>query len=134
MYKYLVLSLLAIALFVSCSNVSGQKQYSASSGDNDITVGKVQKEIHKGMSGAVVIETLGSPNIVTKDEDGLETWVYDKIATEVNYSDSQNTLFLIFYGQSNQSGSSTMTQRTLTVVIKLLDNKVNTFTYHSSKF
>lgn len=134
MIKYIISAILFLALAVSCTSVSGQKQYSASSGDNDLTVGKVKKEIRVGMSGAEVAEILGSPNIVTKDEEGKETWVYDKIATEVNYSDSQNAMFLIFYGQSSQSGSSSMTQKTLTVVIKFVDDYVDSFSYHSSKF
>jgi outer membrane protein assembly factor BamE (lipoprotein component of BamABCDE complex) len=134
MIKYILSAILIIAVAISCTSVSGQKQYSASSGDNDLTVGKVKKEIRVGMSGAEVAEILGSPNIVTKDEEGKETWVYDKIATEVNYSDSQNAMFLIFYGQANQSGSSSMSQKTLTVVIKFVDDYVDSFTYHSSKF
>jgi hypothetical protein len=32
-----------------------------------MTLGVVQKEIHKGLSQADVAEALGSPNIVTRD-------------------------------------------------------------------
>jgi len=46
-----------------------------------LTVGTVQKEIKKGMSGAEVAAALGSPNIVTTDEQGREVWIYDKIST-----------------------------------------------------
>ena len=86
------------------------------------------------MSGAQVAESLGSPNIVTKDENDKETWVYDKIATEASYSQSQNGLFLILGGFSNQSGARATSQRTLTVVIKFVNEKVDSFTYHQSKF
>lgn len=100
-----------------------------------MTVGVVQKEIRKGMSGAEVAEALGSPNIVTRDENERETWVYDKIATEASYSQSQNSLFLILGGFSNRSGASSTTQRTLTVVIRFgSDMKVESYTYHQSKF
>jgi outer membrane protein assembly factor BamE (lipoprotein component of BamABCDE complex) len=128
-------ALLAIT-FNACVTVRGQGTYSGSSNDYDrnLTAGKVQKEIHKGMSGAEVTEILGSPNIVTADENGYETWVYDKIATEASYSKSNDALFLFIYGQSNTSSNYTVTQKTLTVVIKLKDNKVDSFAYHSSKF
>lgn len=103
--------------------------------DREMTVGIVQREIKKGMSGAEVAEALGSPNIVTKDENDKQTWVYDKIATEASYSTSQNGMFLILGGFSNQSGAASTTQKNLTVVIKFNQNdKVESFTYHSSKF
>lgn len=123
-------------LATSCVTVSGSGTYRGSSNDysDDLTAGKVQKEIRKGMSGAEVIQALGQPNIVTSDETGLTTWVYDKIATEANYSQSSDALFLFIYGRTNTSSNYTMTQKTLTVVIKLRDDKVDSFSYHASKF
>jgi outer membrane protein assembly factor BamE (lipoprotein component of BamABCDE complex) len=103
--------------------------------DRNVTVGIVQREVRKGMSGAELAEVLGSPNIVTKDQNDKTTWVYDKIATEASFSQSQNALFLIIGGMSNQSGATSVTQRTLTVVIKMdANDRVESFTYHSSKF
>ncbi len=123
-------------LATSCVTVSGSGTYRGSSNDysDDLTAGKVQREIRKGMSGAEVIQALGQPNIVTSDESGLTTWVYDKIATEANYSQSSDALFLFIYGRTNTSSNYTMTQKTLTVVIKLRDDKVDSFSYHASKF
>jgi outer membrane protein assembly factor BamE (lipoprotein component of BamABCDE complex) len=119
--------------FAACTQIQGgTRNYQQ---EKEMTVGTVQREIKKGMSGAQVAETLGSPNIVTSDENGNETWVYDKIATEASYSESSNGLFLILYGQSSSSASASVTQKTLTVVIKFnQDKKVDTFTYHASKF
>ncbi len=137
MKKYLILlfNVMALSLVISsCTTVSGTYQGSSNSDDNNLTPGKVQKEIHKGMSGAEVVEALGSPNIVTADENGIETWVYDKIATEANYSKSSDVLFLFVYAQKNTSSNYNLTQKTLTVVIKLKDNKVESFAYHASKF
>lgn len=123
-------------LATSCVSVGGSGTYRGSSNDysDDLTAGKVQKEIRKGMSGAEVIQALGQPNIVTSDESGLTTWVYDKIATEANYSQSSDALFLFIYGRTNTSSNYTMTQKTLTVVIKLREDKVDSFSYHASKF
>ena len=103
--------------------------------EQEMTVGKVQKEIRVGMSGAQVAEALGSPNIVTKDDGGDETWVYDKIATEASYSENSSGLFIILYVSSSRSGAAATTQKTLTVVIKFdANSKVKSFSYHASKF
>jgi len=56
--------------------------------DQRLTVGTVQREIRVGMSGADVAAVMGSPNIVTTDDQRRETWVYDKISTERAYSTS----------------------------------------------
>lgn len=120
------------ALLFSCTTV-----YNTGSGstDSNLTVGKVQREIKKGMSGAEVAEALGSPNIVTQDANGDETWVYDKIATEANYTSNSDGLFLILYGKTSTQQTASVTQKTLTVVIKYDNNKkVKEFSYHSSKF
>jgi len=96
-----------------------------------LTVGTVQREVRKGMSGAEVLEALGSPNIVSTDESGLEVWVYDRFATDVVTSESVGTLILL----SGSSGAASRTQRTLTVIIKFDENKrVRDFAYHSSRF
>ena len=93
----------------------------------------MQAEIKKGMSGAEVIAILGSPNIVTTDEEIREAWVYDKFATEVAYSTSTGG-FQIFLGE-RPVGAASKTQRTLTIVIKFDKNKkVRDFAYHSSSF
>jgi outer membrane protein assembly factor BamE (lipoprotein component of BamABCDE complex) len=96
-----------------------------------ITVGTVQRQVKIGMSSAEVIEALGSPNVVTTDDQRREVWVYDKIATDVAASSGYWTIGLV--GQS--AGAASKSQRTLTIVIKFdQDKKVRDFAYHSSKF
>ncbi len=91
-----------------------------------VTVGVVQKEIKKGMSSAEVVEELGSPNVVSTDEQGREVWVYDKVATDKVYS--KGGLFI-------STGAVSTSQRTLTIVIKFdRDNNVRDYAYHSSRF
>jgi len=117
-----------------------------------MTVGVVQREIRKGMSQAAVAEALGSPNIVTRDGEGSETWIYDKIATEASYSTdsggvsggigaggapSGSSLVLGGVGGAYRgaSGAAATTQRTLTVIIKFSEaGLVDSFSYHSSRF
>ena len=108
-----------------------------------VTVGTVQKEITMGMSAAQVAEVLGSPNIVTTDEQRRETWVYDKISTEVAYSRSGGTIIGLIFGGSGgglgagsaSSGATSTSQRTLTVVIRFdEEDRVRDFSYHTSRF
>ena len=96
-----------------------------------MTVGTVQREIKIGMSSAAVAEALGSPNVVTTDEQRREVWLYDKIATDVAASGGGWTLLLL--GQS--AGAASKSQRTLTVIVKFDDEKkVRDFAYHTSRF
>lgn len=104
-------------------------------GERNMTLGVVQKEIRKGPSQADVAEALGSPNIVTRDSAGLETWVYDKSATEASYSNSTTYGTILVVGFARNAGASSVSQRTLTVIIKFgTDGKVDTFSYHASHF
>jgi len=111
------------------------------------TIDYISKEIIVGMSQTEVAEALGSPNIVTRDKDGKESWIYDKIASEASYSKSSvggaggaggvtgNALILGIITGGYEPGASSTTQKTLTVVIKFNDEKlVESFSYHSSKF
>lgn len=99
------------------------------------------------MSGAEVAGVLGSPNIVSTDEERREVWIYDKIATDAAYSSSSGGIASLILGgassvaggvggSANQSaGASSTSQRTLTVIIKFdNDKKVRDFAYHTSRF
>ena len=145
MRSYLLLSLAVISL-AACTAAYHKSQVQDDSTDR-ITVGKVQKEIRTGMSGAEVAQVLGSPNIVTTDENRREVWIYDKVATDTVYSSSSGgiaTLILGFTGNfvgavlphaGMNSGASSSSQRTLTIVIKFDNNgKVRDFAYHTSSF
>jgi len=112
-----------------------------------LTAGKVQREIHVGMSGGQVSEILGAPNIVSTDENRHEVWIYDKITTEVSYSKSEDGISALLFGAggvlgggllgntSQAAGATAQSQRTLTVVIRFDDNKlVRDFSYHQSSF
>jgi len=80
---------LVVSLLLSgCMTAAQHQQSLHSAQERKMTVGVVQKEIRKGMAGSEVAEILGSPNIVTTDEQGREVWVYDKISTDVSYSRS----------------------------------------------
>ena len=129
---YLFLSFLFLS---GCSTASSHLNQVKSDAGDRITVGKVQREIRIGMPSSQVIEVLGSPNIVSTDENRLEVWVYDKIATDVSYSNSNGGVWLILATVGGNSGATSTSQRTLTIVIKFDANKkVRDFAYHSSSF
>lgn len=122
----------SILFLAGCASASYQRQQVRDDTGDRLTVGKVQKEIRVGMSSADVVQILGSPNVVTTDENRLEVWVYDKIASDVVYSSSGAGLKFL---TSGVSGAASTSQRTLTVVIKFdADKKVRDFAYHSSSF
>ena len=99
--------------------------------DEQMTVAKAQHEIKVGMSSAQVVEVLGSPNMVPTDDKRRETWVYDRVSS--NVSQSSSGVWLLVAGASNAKQSST--QRTLTIIVKFDENnKVRDFAYRTSVF
>lgn len=133
MHLIKLVSIFTIVIFLSsCASASYHRKALRDDAGDRVTVGTVQREITIGMSAALVAEKLGSPNIVTTDEERREVWVYDKIASEIIYSESGAGLKFL---TSGISGGHTSTQRTLTIVIKFDENEmVRDFAYHTSRF
>ncbi|HNZ49141.1 MAG TPA: hypothetical protein PLY90_04215 [Candidatus Hydrogenedentes bacterium] len=145
-----IATLLSYAILLTALGCASAASHRAAVSDDNtgrLTVGTVQKEIRVGMSGADVASVLGSPNVVTTDEERREVWIYDKISTERAYSSSSGGVAaLVFAGgasvaggggasYSASSGASSTTQKTLTVIIKFdSEGLVRDFAYHSSKF
>lgn len=129
-------NLVVLMVFLSITGCMTASQHAAEvQSDSNISVGVVQKEIKVGMSGAGVIEALGSPNIVSTDEQRREIWVYDKVATTNVHSSNSAWVFGVLAGGSTRSGASTQSQSTLTIIIKFDEqNLVRDFAYHTSKF
>jgi outer membrane protein assembly factor BamE (lipoprotein component of BamABCDE complex) len=104
-------------------------------GAGRLTVATVQREIHKGMAAAAVAEALGAPNILTSDEQGREVWIYDRIATERVYLAESGYAGLVLVGYARQGGAATLSQRTLTVIVKFdVEKRVREYAYHASRF
>jgi outer membrane protein assembly factor BamE (lipoprotein component of BamABCDE complex) len=120
---------------LGCTTAAEHQQSLGSTAEREMTLGIVQKEIRAGMTQGDVAAALGSPNIVTRDAAGNETWIYDKVATEASYSRSAAYGTILILGGSTAAGASASTQKTLTVVIKFDGaQQVETFSYHSSRF
>ncbi len=132
---YFALFCMLIGLITGCQTASQHQKELSEEPTEKFTLGNVQRKIEKGMSQAEVASSLGSPNIVTKDANGKEAWVYDKVAREVSYSHDQGGVWLILGAYSKEAGASRTSQRTLTVVIKFDDKgHVDDVTYHASQF
>ena len=130
--KTIISIILASVGLTSCQ---AEKYYDETySSDKQMTLGLAQKELHKGMGQDEVATSLGSPNIVTQDKEGKETWIYDKIATQVRSSSSGGLILFCQRGADHVSRKDT-SQQTLTVVVKFDAAKcVDSISYHSSKF
>ena len=139
------------AFLFGCMTASKHRDQVRNDTQDRLTVGKVQREIKIGMPSAKVVEVLGSPNVVTTDEQRREVWVYDKISTERVYStDSGGIRALVLgggaagssvlgggvgTGYQHNAGAISTTQRTLTIIIKFdNNNQVRDFAYRQSSF
>ncbi|MES9994672.1 hypothetical protein [Desulfovibrio aminophilus] len=141
-----------LALVVSgCMSASQHRAELRDDSGDRLTIGKVQREIRVGMSNAQVIEVLGSPNVVTTDDQRREVWAYDKVSTETAYSTSSGGVSALILGgagigdgiggglggaSGNRSaGAASTTQRTLTIIVKFdTAGKVRDFAYRQSSF
>jgi outer membrane protein assembly factor BamE (lipoprotein component of BamABCDE complex) len=138
--------LLSVVLAGCVSATDHRRAVQDDTGDR-LTVGKVQKEIRVGMSGAEVAAVLGSPNIVSTDEERREVWIYDKVTTDYVQSSSSGGISALILGvgssvgglggagYDSSAGAASRSQRTLTIIIKYdHEGKVRDFAYHTSKF
>jgi outer membrane protein assembly factor BamE (lipoprotein component of BamABCDE complex) len=145
--RYLISVVLIPIILAGCASASDHRRAVQDDSGDRLTVGTVQKEIRVGMSGAEVAGVLGSPNIVSTDEERREVWIYDKVATDYVQSSSSggvSALLLGFGGSggalgsggySSSAGAASRSQRTLTIIIKYdQEGKVRDFAYHTSKF
>ncbi len=140
----------AVVMLAGCQSAADHAAAVRTEGDK-LTVGTVQREIRVGMTSAQVVEVLGAPNMVTTDEKRRESWVYDKISTDRAYSSSQGGVSSLILGggpvgagvlgglgggsYSSAAGASSVTKRTLTIILKYDEaGRVRDFAYRSSSF
>ncbi len=132
---WILLGLLSAFLLSGCQSAAQHKASVQDDSVDRITVGSVQREIRVGMSGTEVARVLGSPNIVSTDEERRETWIYDKIATDSAASSSSGGGTILILGAHSSAAAASTSQRTLTVIIKFdKAGKVRDFSYRTSRF
>jgi outer membrane protein assembly factor BamE (lipoprotein component of BamABCDE complex) len=119
----------------------------ASPDRRELTAGVVQRGVHAGMSGAEVVEVLGSPNIVTRGADGREVWVWDRVSSDRFSAEESGSIAGVVVGTgpsvtggvggqaSVRRARTTSTQSTLTVVVRFDEAaRVTTVSLHASSF
>jgi len=143
----ILVPLVMVMLLSGCMTAAQHRKSVQDDAVDRVTVGTVQRDITVGMSGAGVAEVLGSPNIVSTDEERREVWIYDKISTDAAFSKSKGGVASLLVGiggviggagaagYKESSGASSKSQKTLTIIIKFDVNKrVRDFSYHTSRF
>lgn len=108
--------------------------YQPASEDSQFTLGTAQKKLYKGMGQDEVVAALGAPNLVTRDKNGMETWVYDRSSREfITTNNSVGAWFILATGSTKQNAGKS-SQRTLTIILKFKDSVLSELTYNSSSF
>lgn len=146
MNRSLVIGALCLSL-AGCITAARHQQDVSAAQEERLTLAAVQRNVRVGMSGAEVLASLGSPNIVSTDEARREVWVYDRVGTEYVHSESGVGLISLIGGASGsavggvlptasqKSGASRRSQRTLTIIVRFdHDELVRDFSYHASRF
>ena len=148
MFRTVVVALVAVAIgFVPPAAGAGERAKAKEAPPSAFTLGVVQKELRPGLSQADVAERLGAPNILTRDAEGREAWVYDKVSSEIEASSGSvgvgglgsgvgNTFAgLLGLSAGKRSDKAKSSQRTLTVVVRFsAAGTVESFTWHDSRF
>lgn len=141
-------TLVAATLLGSALNATGAEKAAGTAGaEREFTLGLVQRQLRTGMSQTDVVEALGSPNLVTRNGQGREAWVYDRVASEARLTSSGigagaggvgtpgTSLVLGLLSGHRRDERSVTTQRTLTVVVRFdAGGAVESFSFHSSRF
>jgi hypothetical protein len=146
MFRTVAVALVVVAVGVVPAG-AGDRAKAKEAPSSAFTLGVVQKELRPGLSQADVAERLGAPNILTRDGEGREAWVYDKVSSEIEASSGSigiagggmgvgsTFMGLLGINASKRSDRARSSQRTLTVVVRFsAAGTVETFTWHDSRF
>jgi len=114
--------------------------------EETLTLGAVQLTLKKGITQTEVLEALGSPNMVSRGKNEKETWIYDKLSTEINNKKSKkgfdigasveigNATVGGGYADSEKTQTTHRSQKTLTIILKFIDGELNDYSYKSTSF
>jgi hypothetical protein len=121
-------------------------------GASALSYGTVTSQVVKGKTTqADLLQLFGGPNITTTDNDGVETWVYERSVTQTDAASRDQSWqaaanLSVFFGHGsggvqagggqNAAASSTTTSfRSLTVVVKFSGDKtVKDYSVRASQF
>ena len=138
----------------SCQTMRGDKplveKVIKSDPSTNLTLGLVQLTVKEGVSKNDIISSLGSPNMVTSSGSKNETWIYDRVSTDIQRENESGSAGLavgfggsgdavggaVGAGASSKSSGEVVvrTQRTLTVIIKFVDGIVSSYQTRATSF
>ena len=99
---------------------------------SNLTHGMIKSKVEKGKTTQdEIVRTFGSPNIVTRNKEGLEVWTYSKESSRAKAGSSYGTL-LFAGGESAYSNTSTETFDFIVTFDK--DDVVQDYSVVSSRF
>jgi hypothetical protein len=134
---------LGLAILLSLPQAVRAADGPAKAREMDLTLGAIQRSMKAGMSTAEVLDSAGSPNLVTRGRNGRESWVYDRFSTETTEEGFQvggggiggGGSFLGALGVNGGRKKQSTSQRTLMLIVTFgPDGLVESFTYRSSRF
>lgn len=132
---------LLVGFFVSATLVgcAVPPQAPAPDSKNTLTTGQVQLTLQKDVTTQTqVLETFGSPNLVTLNSEGEEVWTYQRNATVSNATSSSVYGTVILFGGSTRTSGLEQSSRTMTLIIKFKSidgiKRVSGFSSRSSSF
>lgn len=97
-----------------------------------LTYGMIKSKIQEGQtSQAEILQTFGSPNIVTKNKDGAEVWSYSKQSSDRSSGGSYATILIA--GTNKNSSSNSMNTLDLFITFDKKDI-VKTYSVVQSQF
>ena len=126
MAKIILIAILILGLSACVTNPQNAAERT------NLTHGAVKSQIKKGKTSQMeVIKLLGSPNITSKNKNGLEVWTYSKTASS-NKSSTAAGGFL-FFGASKAVDTNSVS--TFDLIITFNNNDVvEDYAIVSSKF
>ena len=148
------LLIIVYLLTIGCQTMRGDKPLAdrviRSDPSVNLTLGLVQMTVKEGVSKDDIISSLGSPNMVTSLGSKKETWIYDRVSTDIQKENESGSAGLelgvrgsgspvsggVGVGASSNSSGEVIvrTQRTLTVIIKFIDGVVSSYQTRSTSF
>lgn len=102
---------------------------------DEFTLGIVQKNIHAGMPQSDIVSCLGTPNMVTKNTEGCETWVYEKKSQSTKETYNKGWFWLLFKGGRKGCQKTETSEKAITLILNFNQNScLETFSYNSRDF
>ena len=103
--------------------------------NSPFTSGQATITLKKGVTTKEeVLNTFGSPNIVTQDSDGNSIWTYQKNASITKSSGGAFNWTVVLLGGSSHNRDIMNSTRTMTIIITFKENKVADFKTLATNF